>query len=126
MLALAGGVPVSAAIVGGLLAVVLTLTSAGVAVGLGTALPSLDARRTYRGYEVATPSQWVLVGYMFAVFLLVGVASLAAAVLVLPTGIDPGPALTLGAPAVVAGLLLAIGYGGYRQAVRRLEAPVFV
>jgi hypothetical protein len=38
---------------------------------------------------------------------------------------DPGPALTLGAPAVVACLLLAIGYGGYRQAVRRLEAPVF-
>ena len=126
MLALAGDVPVPTAIVGGLLAVVLTIASAGVAVGLGTTLPSLDSRRTYRGYEVATPSLWVLLGYTFAVVLLVGVASLVAALLVVPTGVDPSPALTVGAPAVVAGVLLAVGYGGYRQAVRRLDAPVFV
>lgn len=103
------------------LAAVLSVASAGVAVGIGTVLPSRDAQRTYRGYEVATPSQWALVGYVVAAMLLVGVAAAGAAVAFILVG--EGSLLAVVALAAAAAVLLAVGYAGFRTSVGRFAAP---
>ncbi|RLM84255.1 CPBP family intramembrane metalloprotease [Halobellus sp. Atlit-38R] len=110
----------------GALAVVLTIASSGVAVGIGSVLPSRDAHRTYRGYEVATPSQWALITYMFAVLSLVIIAAAGALLVLLYS--DPGvqSRLFIVAAGVAAVVLLTIGYGGARIATGRFDEPPYV
>ena len=116
--------PVAAAL--GSLAVVLTFASSGVAVGIGSVLISKDAHRMYRGYEVATPSQWALITYMFAVMFLSIIAA-AGTLLVLLSG-DPGfqSPLFITAAGVVAVVLLTIGYGGTRVATGRFDESPYL
>jgi ABC-2 type transport system permease protein len=124
LLAVATGMPMSTTAVVAVLAVVLSVAAAAVSVGVGTVLPSVDSQRTYRGYEVATPSQWALIGYMTAVMVLVGVAALGSASRLLAGG-ETSFLLGTVAPAVAAGVLLALGYAGYRTAVGRFGAPPY-
>ncbi|MFC5369052.1 CPBP family intramembrane glutamic endopeptidase [Salinirubrum litoreum] len=122
LLALSLGLPALPAAAGVALAVVLTVASASVAVAIGSVVPSTDAERTYRGYAVATPSQWALIGYILAVVVLLGVTTVGAVLVMLAT--DPGttgPSFVVGA-AVAAGTLLAVGYAGVRVATRRFGA----
>jgi membrane protease YdiL (CAAX protease family) len=125
MLAVAMGLSAPVALVLGVLAVVLTIASSGVAVGIGSILPSRDAHRTYRGYEVATPSQWALIAYMVAVMFLVIIA--AAGTLFVLLASDPGvrSPLFLVAAGVAAVVLLTIGYGGVRVATGRFDEPPY-
>jgi len=110
----------------GALAVVLTVASGGVAVGIGSILPSRDAQRTYRGYEVATPSQWALIAYMFAVMLLVGIAAVGGLLVLFSS--DPGIQSQFGAVAagVASVVLLAIGYVSTHIAIGRFDEPPYL
>lgn len=119
ILAAALTLTVPVALVVGLLVVVLTVASAGAAVGIGSVLPSRDAQRTYRGYEVATPSQWALVAYMVTAMLLVVVAAVGAVLVLLSTDTGTSSPLFVGASGVAALVLLGIGYAGFRTAVDR-------
>jgi membrane protease YdiL (CAAX protease family) len=123
MLAVTMGLSASVALALGVLAVLLTVASSGVAVGIGSVLPSRDAHRTYRGYEVATPSQWALIAYMVAVMVLAIIA--AAGTLLVLLASDPGvrSPLFIVAAGVAAVVLLTIGYGGTRIATGRFEEP---
>jgi membrane protease YdiL (CAAX protease family) len=107
----------------GLLAVALTVASGGVAVGVGSVLPSGDAQRTYRGYEVATPSQWALVAYVVVTLLLVSVTAVGALLVSLATDAATTAPLLVAAAVGVALLLLGVGYAGVRVAVGRVGAP---
>jgi len=104
---------------------VLTVASAGVGVGIGSLLPSTDADRTYRGYEVATPSQWAIVAYTISTVLLVALAAIGGLLVLLTS--DAGTASPLFAvAAVVTGvMLLACGYAGFRVAIGRFGAPPY-
>ncbi|MFC6865141.1 type II CAAX prenyl endopeptidase Rce1 family protein [Halomicroarcula sp. GCM10025817] len=109
----------------GLIAAVTTVASSGVAVGIGTLIPSHDTRRTYRGYEVATPSQWALIAYMVAALLVAAIAAIAG-VLVLFAG-DAGTqsAITVAAAAVTTVVLAGVGFAGYRAAIGRFSSPPY-
>lgn len=115
--------PVAAVL--GLLAVVTTVASSGLAVGIGTLLPSTDTRRTYRGYEIATPSQWALIGNMVAVVLLVAIAALAGVMGLLTADAGTRSPVTLGAAALATSMVVGVGYAGYRTAVRRFSTPPY-
>ncbi|SIR87484.1 hypothetical protein SAMN05421858_4247 [Haladaptatus litoreus] len=106
------------------LAIVLAVASAGVGVGIGSVLPSRDSQRTYQGYEVATPSQWALVGYMFAVMLLVVIGAGGGVFALLP-GSGSESLLRLLAPGVAGGVLAAVGYAGYRTAAGPFSEPPY-
>jgi membrane protease YdiL (CAAX protease family) len=119
LLAVTLGLPTLPAVAGVLLAVLLTLVSGSVAVAIGSVVPSPDAERTYRGYAVATPSQWALIGYMLAVVSLLVLAGVSALMILLAS--DPGttgPLVVAGA-LVAAGALTAVGYAGIRVATGR-------
>jgi len=122
MLAAAMGLSAPAALAVGTLTVVLTVASGGVAVAIGSVLPSTDAQRTYRGYEVATPSQWALVAYMVTALLLVVVATVGGLLVLLAGDTGTGSPLFVVASALAAVVLLAIGYVGFRVAVGRFGA----
>jgi membrane protease YdiL (CAAX protease family) len=115
----------AAALLLGTLTVVLTVASGGVAVGIGSVLPSTDAQRTYRGYEVATPSQWALVAYMITTMLLVVVAAIGALLVLLSSDTGTASPLFVIAAGVAATILLAIGYAGFRVAVGRVGAAPY-
>ena len=125
ILAASMGVSAPVALALGALTVVLAVASSGVAVGIGSILPSPDAHRTYRGYEVATPSQWALIAYMVAVMFLAIIA--AAGILLVLLASDPGvrSPLFLVAAGVVPVVLLALGYGGARIATGRFDEPPY-
>ncbi|MFC6940649.1 type II CAAX endopeptidase family protein [Salinirubellus sp. GCM10025818] len=125
ILAVSMGLSVTVALVGGVLAVVLTVASGGVAVGIGSTLPSRDAQRTYRGYEVATPSQWALVAYMITAMLLVVVAAMGALLVLLSSDTGTASPLFVVAAGIAAIILLAIGYAGFRVAVGRFGAAPY-
>jgi membrane protease YdiL (CAAX protease family) len=114
-----------AALVVGIVVVALTVASAGVAVGIGSVLPSRDAQRTYRGYEVATPSQWALVVYVVATLLLGAVAVVAGLLVLLATDAATTSPLFGAAAAAATLLLLGVGYVGARVAVGRVGAPPY-
>jgi membrane protease YdiL (CAAX protease family)/Na+-transporting methylmalonyl-CoA/oxaloacetate decarboxylase gamma subunit len=103
------------------LGVVLVTVGGSVAVGIGSVLPSRDARRTYRGYEVASPSQWALVAYMLAAVVLTAVAAGGALLLLLSFDAGTGSTLTVAGLGVVVAFLLGLGYGGARTAVGQFE-----
>ena len=126
LIAAAMGLSAPTALAFGVLAVVLTVASGGVAVGIGSIVPSRDAHRTYRGYEVATPSQWALITYMLAVMLLVVVA--AAGTLLVLLSSDPGvrSPLFIVAAGVAAVVLLTIGYAGTHIATGRFDEPPYL
>ncbi|MUV56563.1 CPBP family intramembrane glutamic endopeptidase [Halogeometricum sp. CBA1124] len=125
ILSVAADLSVPVALAVGLLAVVLTVTSGCVAVAIGSVLPSRDAQRTYRGYEVATPSQWALVVYMVTAVFLSVIAGIGAFLVLLST--DPGTSapLFVVASGVAVLVLLAVGYAGFRTAVTRFGAPPY-
>ncbi|KAB1194348.1 hypothetical protein GJR96_13230 [Haloferax sp. MBLA0076] len=125
LLTIAAGTPAPLVVILVALAVVSTVAGAGVALGIGTVLPSEDAQRTYRGYDVATPSQWALVGYMFATTLLVGIAALGSIFVFLPAEGGSLSLLRVGAPVVAAVVLVLVGAFGYRTATRRFVSPVY-
>ncbi|WP_380676533.1 type II CAAX prenyl endopeptidase Rce1 family protein [Salinigranum sp. GCM10025319] len=125
ILAVTMGLSVPAALAVGTLAVVLTVASGGVAVGIGSVLPSTDARRTYRGYQVATPSQWALVAYMITAVLLFVVAAVGGTFVLLASDTGTASPLFVLAAGVAATVLLAIGYAGFRVAVGRFDAPSY-
>ncbi len=125
ILAAAMGLSAPAAVAVGILTVVLTVASGGVAVGIGSVLPSTDAQRTYRGYEVATPSQWALVAYMITAMLLVVVATMGALLVLLSSDTGTASPFFLVAAGVAAIILLAIGYAGFRVAVGRVGAAPY-
>ncbi|WP_254832756.1 type II CAAX endopeptidase family protein [Haloglomus salinum] len=128
VLAWGTGATLVSAVVLVVLAVVAAAASVGLGLGLGTTLPSLERRETFRGYAVATPSQWVLLGHMFGAFVVAAVATLGGAGALLS---DPGLSgdaqllLTTAVPVVAAIVLLGVGYGGYRRAVARFASPVY-
>jgi len=124
VLAVSLGVSIPTVAVLVLLAIVLAGAGAGVGVGIGSVLPSRDSRRTYRGYEVATPSQWALVGYTFAVTFLVVIGA-GGGVLASFPGTGSGSFLRLLAPGVAGAVLAAIGYAGYHTAVGRFSDPPY-
>jgi membrane protease YdiL (CAAX protease family) len=119
------GVSIATTLIVGILAVVLTVASGCVAVGIGSVLPSTDARRTYRGYEVATPNQWALVAYMITAMLLVAIAAIGAVLVLLSSDTGTASPLFVVAAGVAALVLLAIGYAGFRVAVGRFGAAPF-
>jgi len=125
ILAAAMGLSAPAALAVGILTVVLTVASGGVAVGIGSVLPSMDAQRTYRGYEVATPSQWALVAYMITAMLLVVVAAMGALLVLLSSDTGTASPLFVVAAGIAAIILLAIGYAGFRVAVGRFGAAPY-
>jgi membrane protease YdiL (CAAX protease family) len=125
ILAAAMGLPAPVALVFGALAVVLAVASSGVAVGIGSVLPSRDAHRTYRGYEVATPSQWALVAYMITAMLLAVVAAMGAVLVLLASDAGTGSPLFVVAAGLAATMLLAVGYAGFRVAVGRFGEPPY-
>jgi membrane protease YdiL (CAAX protease family) len=106
----------------GILTVVLTIASGGAAVGIGSVLTSTDAQQTYRGYEVATPSQWALVAYMVTAVLLVVVAAMGAVLVLLSSDTGTGSSLFVAASGLAAVILLSVGYAGFRVAVGRFGA----
>ena len=114
-------VPLAFVVVG--IAVVLTAVSASVAMGIGSVLPSQDVTRTYRGYEVTTPSQWALVAYMGAVMFLLAIAAGGALLILLAN--DPGTSSPIfdAAAGLAVLMLLVLGYVGFRTAVRRIGEP---
>jgi len=105
----------------GILTVVLTIASGGAAVGIGSVLTPTDAQQTYRGYEVATPSQWALVAYMVTAVLLV-VAAMGAVLVLLSSDTGTGSSLFVAASGLAAVILLSVGYAGFRVAVGRFGA----
>ena len=109
----------------GLLAAMATVASSGIAVGVGTLFPSRDTRTTYRGYEVATPSQWALIAYMVSVVLLVAIAAIAGVVVLLAGDVGTRSSATVVAAAVTTVLLAGVGYAGYRTAVGRFSSPPY-
>jgi len=111
----------TAALAIGILTVVLTIASGGAAVGIGSVLTSTDAQQTYRGYEVATPSQWALVAYMVTAVLLV-VAAMGAVLVLLSSDTGTGSSLFVAASGLAAVILLSVGYAGFRVAVGRFGA----
>lgn len=125
ILAVATGLSAPVALALGVLAVVLTVASSGVAVGIGSVLPSRDAHRTYRGYEVATPSQWALVAYTVAVMFLAIIAAVGTLLVLLASGPGVQSPLFLVAAGVAAVILLTIGYGGARIATGRFGEPPY-
>jgi membrane protease YdiL (CAAX protease family) len=125
LLAAAMGLSAPVTFVFGALAVVLTVASGGVAVGIGSSLPSADTRRTYRGYEVATPSQWALIAYTGSAVLLVAVAAMGAVLVLLASDTGTGSPLFVAAAGAVAVVLLAVGAAGFRVAVGRVGAPPY-
>lgn len=125
VLGVTSGVTGPTVLVGATLAVVLTVASANVAVGIGSLLPSTDGDRTYRGYEVATPSQWALVAYMISAMLLVALAAIGAVFVLLSTDTGTASPLFVVATVVTGGTLLAVGYAGFRVAVGRFGAPPY-
>jgi len=116
-------VPTTLAI--GILTVVSTVASGGAAVGIGSILPSTDAHRTYRGYEVATPSQWALVAYMITAMLLVVVAAMGALLVLLSSDTGTASPLFVVASGLAALVLLTVGYAGFRVAVGRFGAAPY-
>jgi membrane protease YdiL (CAAX protease family) len=125
ILAVATGLSVPTASVVGILSVVLTVASGGAAVGIGSILPSTDTQRTYRGYEVATPSQWALVAYMITAMLLFVVAAVGGMLVLLASDTGTASPLFVVAAGVAAIVLLAIGYAGFHVAVGRFGAPPY-
>jgi membrane protease YdiL (CAAX protease family) len=125
ILAVAMGLSVPAAVAVGSLTVALTVASGGVAVGTGSVLPSTDAQRTYRGYEVATPSQWALVAYMVTAMLLVVVAAMGALLVLLSSDTGTASPLFVVAAGVAVIILLAMGYAGFRVSVGRVGAAPY-
>lgn len=109
----------------GILIGVLTIASGGAAVGIGSVLTSADAQRTYRGYEVATPSQWALVSYMITSMLLVVVTGIGAVLVLLASDTGTGSLLFVVASGLAAMTLLSVGYAGFRVAVGRFGAPPY-
>lgn len=118
-------VPPLIAVLLGVLAIVLTVAGAGVGIGIGTVLPATDTQRTYRGYDVSTPSQWALVGYMFATMLLVGIAAVGSVFAILPVDGGGLSLLRVVAPIIAAIVLGLVGVVGYRTAIRRFASPVY-
>jgi membrane protease YdiL (CAAX protease family) len=116
-------VPTTLAI--GILTVVSTVASGGAAVGIGSILPSTDAHRTYRGYEVATPSQWALVAYMITAMLLVVVAAMGALLVLLSSDTGTASPLFVAGSGLAALVLLTVGYAGLRVAVGRFGAAPY-
>lgn len=106
--------------------VVLAVTSAGLALGVGSFAPRFEAVRAFGGTEAVTPTTLALIGHMFGLLVLAAVGFL---LLVVPQlfGLLPGisadsPALlSMAGLAVVSLVLLAIGGGGYVYAARRFE-----
>lgn len=114
-----------AALAVGVLIVVLTVAGGGVAVGIGSILPSMDAKRTYRGYEVATPSQWALVAYMITTILLAAVAAMGAMLVLLASDTGTGSPIFVVGSGLVVMILLTAGYTGFRVAIGRFGAPPY-
>jgi membrane protease YdiL (CAAX protease family) len=125
ILAAATGLSAPVALAVGILTVVLTVASGGVAVGIGSALPSTNARRTYRGYEVATPSQWALVAYMIVAMLLVALTAMGTLLVLLSSDTGTSSLLFVLAAVVVVLVLLVIGFTGFRVAIGRVGSPPY-
>jgi len=109
------------------LATVAAVASAGVAVAIGTIFPTLGSTRSYRGYEVATPSQWALVSQTFGTMVLTGIAVLGGASVLFGTelGVDHDryPVHVVG-PILAVCVLVVVGVAGIRFATRHFEPPV--
>jgi len=99
-----------------LLAVVLTTTSAGVAIGLGAIAPKFE-RREYMNIERAHPSQWAFIGFLFGGMIVGAIGFL---LLGLTLSGEYVLAVTFGWLLYVA-ILGVSSWGGYHYALRRFD-----
>ncbi|MFW6018806.1 MAG: hypothetical protein ACOCPX_08285 [Halapricum sp.] len=100
-----------------LLAVVLTVASVGVAVGLGAIAPKFE-RREYMNVERAHPSQWALFGFALGEVLVAAIGFLLLGVTL--SGEHPLPAVFGWLLYVL--VLGLVSWGGYRYAVGRFDS----